>query len=97
MHCIICRNCCVKSFSTNDNKTYWECTFCYGKFLDKSHYISNVLEKNRYLEHNNDINDEGYKSFLKKLTGPLLKKISTGAEGLDFGCGHGPALAGMLE
>tara|TARA_Y200000002_G_scaffold150624_1_gene124501 strand:- start:1315 stop:1953 length:639 start_codon:yes stop_codon:yes gene_type:complete len=97
MHCIICRNCCVKSFSTNDNKTYWECTFCYGKFLDKSHYISNVLEKNRYLEHNNDINDEGYKSFLKKLTVPLLQKISTGAEGLDFGCGHGPALAGMLE
>ena len=97
MHCIICRNCCVKSFSTNDNKTYWKCTFCNGKFLDKLHYISNVSEKNRYLEHNNDINDEGYKSFLRKLIGPLLKKISTGAEGLDFGCGHGPALAGMLE
>ena len=63
-------------------------TFCNGKFLDKLHYISNVSSKNRYLEHNNDINDEGYKSFLKKLIGPLLKKISTGAEGLDFGCGH---------
>ena len=96
MHCIICRNSCIKSFSTNDDKIYWECGFCSGKFLDKTHYINNAQEKKRYLEHNNDINDEGYKAFLSKLTLPLLKKISTQAEGLDFGCGHGPALAGML-
>ena len=96
MHCIICRNSCVKSFSTNDDKIYWECGFCSGKFLDKTHYINNAQEKKRYLEHNNDINDEGYKAFLSKLTLPLLKKISTRAEGLDFGCGHGPALASML-
>ena len=38
-----------------------------------------------------------YRSFLGRLAIPLQAKLSSGDTGLDFGCGHGPALADMLE
>lgn len=54
-------------------------------------------EKAIYDLHDNDPQDEGYRRFLSKLTGPLLARLEPGARGLDFGCGPGPALAVMLE
>ena len=91
MNCIICSNPGSLSFSTNDSKTYWSCNFCEGKYLDASHYINEDEEKERYLEHNNQIDDMAYRSFLGKLALPLQAKLSSGDTGLDFGCGHGPA------
>ena len=97
MNCIICSNPGSLSFSTNDSKTYWSCNFCEGRYLDASHYINEDEEKERYLEHNNQIDDMAYRSFLGKLALPLQAKLSSGDTGLDFGCGHGPALADILE
>ena len=34
---------------------------------------------------------------LSRLTLPLVERLSSGAHGLDFGCGPGPALAHMLR
>jgi 2-polyprenyl-3-methyl-5-hydroxy-6-metoxy-1,4-benzoquinol methylase len=64
--------------------------------LDKSFFIDPVEEEQRYLEHNNDIKDNEYRAFLSRLSDPLKEKISPGSNGLDFGCGTGPALADML-
>ena len=97
MNCIICSNPGPFSFLTNDSKTYWSCNFCEGKYLDAAHHIHSDEEKERYLEHNNHIKDMAYRSFLGKLAIPLQAKLSSGDTGLDFGCGHGPALADMLE
>ena len=97
MNCIICSNPGSLSFSTNDSKTYWSCNFCEGKYLDASHYINEDEEKERYLEHNNQIDDVAYRSFLGRLALPLQAKLLSGDTGLDFGCGHGPALADILE
>ena len=97
MNCIICRNLGPASFLTKDSKTYWSCNFCDGKYLDTSHYIHLDEEKERYLEHNNQIDDMAYRSFLGKLALPFQEKLSPGDTGLDFGCGHGPALADMLK
>ncbi|MEO2158184.1 MAG: class I SAM-dependent methyltransferase [bacterium] len=68
-----------------------------AKFLDKSHYLDPLFEKNRYLEHENRIDDETYRNFLSRLGDPLKEKLSQNDKGLDFGCGHGPALADMLR
>ena len=93
MNCIVCNNQSADSFQTSDTKTYWKCGYCFAKFLDPSLYIEVGIEKERYLEHDNRIDDEAYRSFLSRLANPLQKKLSVDDTGLDFGCGHGPALA----
>ena len=94
--CIVCSSSLVESFQTSDNLNYWHCNSCGAKFLDRKHYIDEDAEKKRYLEHENIIEDEGYRNFLSKLSNPLIGKIHTSAKGLDFGCGHGPALADIF-
>ena len=96
MICNICRSDAASSFKTLDNKTYWSCKFCGCKYLDQSYFIDSVEEEQRYLEHNNDIKDKEYRAFLSRLADPLKEKIPPGSNGLDFGCGTGPALADML-
>ena len=96
MICNICRSDAVSSFTTLDNKTYWSCSICGCKFLDKAYFIDRSEEEKRYLEHNNDSSDNEYRKFLSKLSDPLKEKLSHGSHGLDFGCGPGPALADML-
>ncbi|MBD3640238.1 MAG: class I SAM-dependent methyltransferase [Marinobacter sp.] len=54
-------------------------------------------ERAIYELHENDPEDAGYRRFLSKLANPLTERLPPGAEGLDFGSGPGPALAGMLE
>ena len=97
MNCIVCNNESTESFQTTESKTYWNCKACSAKFLDPSLYIEPNIEKERYLEHDNRIDDEAYRSFLSRLANPLQKKLSADDTGLDFGCGHGPALADMLQ
>ena len=96
MICNICRSDAASSFETLDKKIYWSCNVCECKYLDQSYFIDPVEEEKRYLEHNNEINDKEYRSFLSRLSEPLKEKISLGSHGLDFGCGTGPALADML-
>ena len=97
MKCIVCKSKLVEFFKTRDNKEYWCCDNCSAKFLDKKHYISMAEEKERYLEHNNRVDDKNYRDFLSRLSMPLKEKLSPKCKGLDFGCGHGPALADMLR
>ena len=97
MLCKICGSDEIESFQTSDRKTYWKCLYCNGKFLDESYLPSSIDEQERYLEHNNEISDPEYRSFLSKLVIPLKEKILPNSIGLDFGCGHGPALADILK
>lgn len=55
------------------------------------------MEKEQYDLHRNDPYDPGYRRFLSRLADPLLTRLTTGARGLDYGCGPGPALAAMLH
>tara|TARA_B100000965_G_C19540862_1_gene735518 strand:+ start:363 stop:995 length:633 start_codon:yes stop_codon:yes gene_type:complete len=97
MECIVCKSNLTDIFLVVDQKTYWECNTCDAKFLDKDHYIDRKAEKNHYLKHENYINDKHYKNFLSQLYNPLKKILSKNDEGLEFGCGHGPALAYMIK
>ena len=97
MTCIVCNSRSVSSFNTKDKKTYWQCSHCSVKFLDQAFFIDEDTEKGRYLEHHNEIGDPAYLKFLSKLSEPLMAKLKPDDRGLDFGCGHGPALAEMLK
>lgn len=64
--------------------------------MDPSSWLDERQEKEVYDLHDNNPEDEGYRRFLSRLISPLLERLEPGASGLDFGCGPGPALAGML-
>ena len=95
-HCVVCDSKLIESFKTSDKLLYWQCNSCEAKFLDNSFHINADAERDRYLEHENIVDDPGYRNFLSKLTKPLKEKLSSSSTGLDFGCGHGPALADIL-
>jgi SAM-dependent methyltransferase len=59
--------------------------------------ISLTEEKKIYDSHQNDVNDIGYQQFLSRALNPLLAVLEKPSDGLDFGCGPGPALAKMLD
>lgn len=80
-----------------ENKDYQRCERCLATFLDPAQMPSSELEVHQYLMHENDPADEGYRQFLSRLSAPLLERLPPQQQGLDFGCGPGPALAMMLE
>ena len=97
MKCKVCKSKLINIFKIIDKKKYWKCNFCLAKFLDSDHYLDSKNENERYSQHNNRIDDNDYRSFLSKLSIPLIKKLSRGNKGLDFGCGPGPALVDMFK
>lgn len=66
-------------------------------FLDPEQRPSADTELAEYRLHRNDPDDPTYRAWLKPLADALLARLSPGDEGLDFGCGPGPALAAMLR
>jgi len=95
--CPVCHNPSPEHFLSVKGRDYWRCNICEARFLDPSHYVSAQTEQAEYELHQNDVDDPGYLKFLAKLTNPLTEKLSPGMSGLDYGCGPGPALAGLLQ
>lgn len=95
--CIVCGSDSTVFFKCIDKKTYRRCEHCEATFLNPQERLSEKEEYARYCLHRNDPSDEGYRRFLSKLAGPLAERLLPGAEGLDYGCGPGPALVDMLQ
>ena len=66
-------------------------------FLDPAQRIPREDEKARYETHDNSPEDEGYVTFLRKLADPMLERIPPNSQGLDYGCGPGPAMHVIFE
>ncbi len=96
-NCLVCRSSSVGLFAKIESKTYWRCRTCEATFLDARHHPGTQEELSQYLLHENDEADPAYRRFLSKLAAPLLEQLAPKAEGLDYGCGPGPALAAMLR
>lgn len=78
-------------------REYVQCAACELVFVPPQYYLSAKEEKKRYDLHENSPDDEGYVRFLKKLFDPVVKRLPSGAEGLDFGSGPVPVLAEMFR
>ena len=76
---------------------YLQCERCHLVHVCPDQWPDRASEQAHYDLHDNRIDDPGYRAFLARLATPLLEQIPAGSEGLDFGCGPGPALAAMLE
>ncbi|HOW16788.1 MAG TPA: class I SAM-dependent methyltransferase, partial [bacterium] len=76
---------------------FYGCKECSLVFKDPKVWPSREVERARYLEHNNSLENEGYKSFLLNLVDPLAKILNKDAVGLDYGCGPVPALSELIK
>ncbi len=95
-YCPVCDAAAAPFMEISGNR-YWRCPECEATFLDPGQLPDAEFEKSRYLLHENDPEDEGYRTFLRRLADPLLERLDPSQEGLDYGCGPGPALARMME
>lgn len=96
----ICPLCNFKNssvFFEKGKSTYIKCIECSGIFLEKSCLPDADTEVQRYLQHNNDVNDARYQNFVSPIVNRVLKKFSTNHHGLDFGAGTGPVIAKLLK
>lgn len=94
--CPVCEEAAARFFGDVDGLEYWRCERCIATFLSPAQRLDRLGEKREYDRHRNAVDDPGYRGFLARLADPLLQRLTPGAEGLDYGCGPGPALAAML-
>jgi SAM-dependent methyltransferase len=84
-------------FFQRKERLYHQCSNCSGIFVDKALLPEPTKEKQRYKEHNNDVENEGYQKFVSPITSAILKSFSENHIGLDFGAGTGPVIAKILN
>ncbi|MZR62826.1 methyltransferase domain-containing protein [Alcanivorax sp. DP30] len=96
MDCTLCRTP-AQRFTQVDNREYFRCPCCQLTFEHPDKLPSPEQEKGQYDLHENQPDDPGYRRFLSQLADPLMALLPDDAQGLDFGCGPGPALATMLQ
>lgn len=65
--------------------------------LDPSNYVNSKEEKERYISHNNDVNDIRYQNFVSPIVDSVKAKYDTSHLGLDYGAGTGPVITRLLE
>ncbi len=82
---------------TVGDRHYWRCPHCQATLLTAEQLPDPEFERSRYDLHENNPEDEGYRQFLSRLAEPLVSQLAPHQQGLDYGCGPGPALAQMLE
>nr|WP_322100069.1 class I SAM-dependent methyltransferase [Geminicoccus roseus] len=95
--CPVCRAGAALPFLSVGGRDYRRCAQCEARFLDPAQLPAPDEERAEYLRHQNDPDDPHYRRFLARLAEPLLAALGPELEGLDFGCGPGPALAAMLR
>ena len=76
-------------------KHYHRCLDCELVWLDAADHLDARAEKAVYDDHDNRVDDPGYRRFLMRAFGEVLARVPPPASGLDFGCGPGPALIAM--
>ncbi|MCV6606186.1 MAG: class I SAM-dependent methyltransferase [Porticoccaceae bacterium] len=91
--------------NSRDSQPYWRdkrrsyvsCRCCQLVFVPADEHLPAEQERAIYDLHQNQVDDPGYRRFLKRVYQPLTERLPPAAQGLDFGCGPGPALAAMFR
>ena len=96
MICPLCQSNHCLSFAQIEGLDYFRCQNCQLTFLDPNQLPDAEAERRHYDLHENDPADPRYRDWLDRLAIPLGQRLASGSQGLDFGCGPGPALARML-
>ena len=85
-------------FHSQPGREYLECRNCKGIFVPKMYFLDPVSEKERYLTHNNDVDDPRYQSFVSPIVEWVIINFNPRDHvGLDFGAGTGPVITKLLS
>ena len=85
-------------FYKSERQVFYKCRTCEGIFVTPSFLPDRQTEKERYLTHNNDVNDIQYQKFVFPIVEAVTKDFAPGVHcGLDFGAGTGPVITKMLR
>ena len=95
--CSVCGSPQTRPFLEIDAQRYVRCDLCAATLLHPDCFLSASDERAHYDTHENDPTDSRYRTFLSRLADPLLARLPSAQNGLDYGCGPGPALAQMLR
>lgn len=87
----------MRHYHRDTQREYRQCGQCALVFVPSRWLLPPAAEKAQYDLHRNAVDDPGYRQFLARVAAPLMQRVPAPASGLDFGCGPGPALAGMLR
>lgn len=96
-HCPLCNDLSAGPWQTAHGRPYHRCGRCRLVFLEPGRLPSAREERAEYDLHQNDPGDPGYRRFLGKLVDRMLPFLAPASDGLDFGCGPGPAIAAMMR
>ncbi len=98
LRCPLCDSLDTGFFRRDRTRDYHLCPVCDLVFVPPEQLPNPEEEKARYETHNNSPDDEGYRAFLSRFAVPFCRHLGEfPQEGLDFGCGPGPALHLLLE
>ncbi|MET3999816.1 class I SAM-dependent methyltransferase [Marinobacterium sp. MBR-109] len=78
-------------------RLYHRCRTCELVHLEPTQRLSEQAEKAIYDDHENAVDDPGYRRFLSRAFEQVTQHQLPPAKGLDFGCGPGPALVAMAR
>lgn len=97
LSCPLCCHQQIETYAHDSRRHYYECQCCQLVFVDNADFLSPAEEKGVYDQHQNDPQDQGYRTFLSRLFDPVSAEVAPLAQGLDFGSGPGPTLSLMFE
>ncbi|TVQ94338.1 MAG: class I SAM-dependent methyltransferase [Bacteroidetes bacterium] len=78
-------------------RKFYLCEGCGGLFVPTTFFPDWQEEKERYLEHNNDVNDPRYRAFVAPIVNAVMNAFGKESSGLDFGAGTGPVVSTILR
>lgn len=99
MKCHICSEEC-REFTVEKKRwrrRYHSCPRCEYIFMDEEDLLSGAEELARYEEHNNSVEDEGYREYFKRFIEYSMEGVDMEAQILDYGSGPQPVLASVME
>lgn len=80
-----------------DQREYHLCSFCRLIFVPSRFFITPEKEIERYLEHENNLDNEGYVNMFREKIDLIADHCSEIKTVLDYGCGYEPVLKTLLE
>ena len=96
-YCSLCQSSVLLDCYEDKRRTYLQCQGCELVCVDPEQRLDAKAEKTHHDLYENNPNDEGYRNFLSRIAGSMLKRIEPNSGVLDFGCGSSSTLSLMLE
>lgn len=95
--CPLCHSQDTSFYFEDKRRRYHQCVDCALVFVSPEFLPCREEERVEYDLHDNNEEDEGYRTFLQRALSPLIPLINPNDSALDFGCGPSPVLANMLK